>query len=133
MGEGLDAVTDTVLAEEDDLRSVNERVASLEQANEEVERLLMRVLDAERREQQDRTDAATMHASGKEPYRDLAIPDVPVMPAQTDGAVLDSQQHIERLRVSMGGTHARRRTEEQKESGFFATVGAAVLRALHME
>lgn len=133
MAEQQDITEDATQAEDDELLSVNERVASLEQANEEVERLLQQVLDAERKEREDVVAAASVPDGAHEPYRELAVPDVRNMPDDTDGIVVSAQEHVERLHVSTGRTNVRRRDQESKETGFFAKVGAAVMRALRME
>ena len=125
-----------------DQGSVNSRVASLEEANEEVERLLRQVLNAE-----SGTGEIDV-APARESTRDLNVPDVLDEPSQLESPegesaprerpvseeeLLAAQERVERLRSGTGALSQQRRKLEEKESGFFASVGAAVLRALHME
>ena len=134
--------------------SVNTRVASLEEANEEVERLLREVLDAESGTSKGASASHASRASKPNPAfvresgRDLNVPDVLGEPSQLepppDGVaererpispeeIMAAQERVERLHTGTGTLSAQRRKLEEKESGFFASVGAAVLRALHME
>lgn len=128
--------------------SVNSRVASLEEANEQVERLLRQVLESESGAAPSALEGQGATSDTGEPRsgRDMLVPDVlddPSAPKQSSKAeperpvseeeVQAAKERVERLRSGTGTLSAQLRKIEEKESGFFASVGAAVLRALHVE